>query len=86
MTPTKMRRNEMADLFQKASPDPRRRRNSASRARRLPRLAFTSDGWIDFQALRAVNASTLDGTAQKKGAGHGKNRKILNSTEAQGAF
>ena len=85
MTPTKMRRNDMADLFKKASPASERKSNG-SRARRMPRLAFTSDGWIDFQALRAVNASTLDGKPQRKGAGHGKNRKILNSTEAQGAF
>ena len=87
MTPTKMRKNEpMVDLLRKVSPTSKAKRKAADRARRLPRLAFTSDGWIDFRALKAVTAATLDGRAYRKGAGHGKNRKILNSTEGQGAF
>jgi hypothetical protein len=84
MTPTTMRKKEpMVGL-----PDGATRPTSeeetttgAGRARRLPRLAFTSDGWIDFKVMREINGCLLDGRSPKKGAGHGKNRKILNSTE-----
>jgi hypothetical protein len=87
MTPTKMRNKEpMVDLFRKVSPTYKEKRHAPNRARKLPRLAFTSDGWIDFKALRAINAGSLDSSQMKKGAGHGKNRKILNSTEGQDAL
>lgn len=70
MTPTRMKAGPKSAGLRKATRNKRPTTTPGLTRARLPRMAISADGWIDFKLLRRYSAE--DEEPEERGEGYGK--------------